>query len=112
MHRTYRLDVTQFIRPGSNTLDILFDVALVRGRELLEKFNHHTVEFNGSTERSRVFVRKAQYHYGWNWGASMVSITGSSRFHCQMFFLVTNVNRARAHNLWTMALNYARGVLR
>ena len=68
MHRTYRVEVTNTIRQGLNTLGIVFDVALVRGRKLLEQYAHHTVQFNGSTEKSRVFVRKAQYHFGWNWG--------------------------------------------
>lgn len=80
MHRTYRVDITENIKHGDNTLDILFDVPLVRGRELLEKFNHHTVEFNGSTEKSRVFVRKAQYHYGWNWGM-LLSLFPSRLYH-------------------------------
>lgn len=68
MHRTYRIDITKSIQQGANMLEIIFDVALVRGQELLEQSGHHTVQFNGSTEKSRVFVRKAQYHYGWNWG--------------------------------------------
>ncbi|KAJ5919123.1 hypothetical protein N7466_010066 [Penicillium verhagenii] len=73
MHRTYRIDIANTIQEGTNTLEILFDVPLVRGRELLEKFGHHTVQFNGSTEKSRVFVRKAQYHYGWNWGPELTT---------------------------------------
>lgn len=74
MHRTYCIEITNTIEKGANTLQILFDVPLVRGRELLEQFGHHTVQFNGSTEKSRVFVRKAQYHYGWNWGKTFRSL--------------------------------------
>ncbi|KAJ5126489.1 hypothetical protein N7448_007268 [Penicillium atrosanguineum] len=74
MHRTYRVDVTEKLQQGTNTMDILFDVPLVKGRELMEQSNHHVVQFNGSTEKSRVFVRKAQYHYGWNWGIKFVNI--------------------------------------
>ncbi|KAJ5554600.1 hypothetical protein N7513_004559 [Penicillium frequentans] len=73
MHRTYRVDIADTIQKGANTLEILFDVPLVRGQKLLEQYGHHTVQFNGSTEKSRVFVRKAQYHYGWNWGPELTT---------------------------------------
>ncbi|CUM51150.1 unnamed protein product [Debaryomyces tyrocola] len=64
MFRTYTLDVTNCSQE-LNELRIVFKSALKHSRALEEKHGTFTC-FNGET--SRVHARKAQYHYGWDWG--------------------------------------------
>jgi beta-mannosidase len=60
-----RVPIGQLARPGANELRILFESALRRGHELEAQRGPMRV-WNG--DASRVYVRKAQYHYGWDWG--------------------------------------------
>jgi beta-mannosidase len=65
MFHEHRVDVTRLLNEGSNDLAIVFESALKRGRaEVAEKGN--LICSNG--EPSRLYVRKAQYHWGWDWG--------------------------------------------
>ena len=68
MFLPHRLDVTEAIRPNSHhTLEIEFDSALLKAREIKAQHPEHKwVCFNG--ESARLAVRKAQYHWGWDWG--------------------------------------------
>lgn len=61
----YEVDVANHLVPGDNELRIYFKSALLIGREL-EKNHKKGDGFNGET--SRMYIRKAQYHYGWDWG--------------------------------------------
>jgi beta-mannosidase len=70
MFMPHRAAVAQVLRAGKNELRILFESALLRGRELEQKYGP-VVHWNGDT--SRVFVRKAQYHYGWDWGPVLMT---------------------------------------
>jgi beta-mannosidase len=65
-----RVGVLQHLRPGQNELRILLDSALYAGRER-EAAHGATAVWNG--EASRVYVRKAQYHYGWDWGPTLLT---------------------------------------
>ncbi|KAF4996700.1 hypothetical protein FGRMN_4358 [Fusarium graminum] len=73
MFLSHRVDVTTVLDPSSvNILAIDFDSALIRGRELQEQNPDHKYElFNG--EASRLCVRKAQYHWGWDWGPVLMT---------------------------------------
>ena len=63
-----RVDVTRVLDDEAEyTLDIEFDSALLRAREIKKQHPEHKfVAFNG--ESARLAVRKAQYHWGWDWG--------------------------------------------
>jgi beta-mannosidase len=65
-----RASVTELVRPGSNTLTILFKSALRYGKEQEAVWGQSAV-WNG--DASRVYVRKAQYHYGWDWGPCLLT---------------------------------------
>ena len=69
MFRTYTLDVTNCSQE-LNELRIVFKSALKVSRALEEKHGKFTC-FNGET--SRVHARKAQYHYGWDWGPLLLT---------------------------------------
>ncbi|KAF2011012.1 glycoside hydrolase family 2 protein [Aaosphaeria arxii CBS 175.79] len=64
----HRIDVTKQLKPGSdNVLEIDFASARLEAIKIREAHpEHQWVGFNG--DMSRLAVRKAQYHWGWDWG--------------------------------------------
>jgi beta-mannosidase len=73
MHLHHRVNVNDNLRrEGTNILEILFDSALLRGRELVNAHPEHQ-HFSRQTEDSRIPVRKAQYHWGWDWGPILMT---------------------------------------
>ena len=65
----WEFDVTRFVRHKSNELLVTFASAVRRGRRLEQK--HGVLGAGFSAERS--YVRKAQCHFGWDWGPRIVS---------------------------------------
>ena len=63
-----RANVTYNLRPGEeNILEITFESTYLTGKKLVEQYpDHRWGCWNGDS--SRLAVRKAQYHYGWDWG--------------------------------------------
>lgn len=55
---------------GDNELEIYFTSAAKVARERLESSGFY---WKNIREESRVWVRKAQYHWGWDWGPSMIT---------------------------------------
>lgn len=74
MHLSHRVNITNHIHwDGTpNILEIHFDSALLRGRELVKDHPEHQ-HFARQTEESRIPVRKAQYHWGWDWGPILMT---------------------------------------
>ncbi|SPN99299.1 related to beta-mannosidase [Cephalotrichum gorgonifer] len=70
MFHRHRINVTDTLQSGANVLRITFLSALHEGRVLEEKHGKFRA-FNG--EGSRLHVRKAAYHYGWDWGPVLLS---------------------------------------
>jgi len=68
MHCTFRVDITDTVKEDVNMLEILFDSAIIRGKKLMQERDFKPAGFTSSTDKSRLLVRKAQYHYAWNWG--------------------------------------------
>lgn len=71
----HRVDVTEQLLEDdrqSHTLEVKFDSALLKAREIQKKYpDHEWVGFNGET--ARLAVRKAQYHWGWDWGPILMT---------------------------------------
>lgn len=65
-----RVEVGQLLRPSGNELRIVFESAWRRGREL--EAQHERMDV-WNTDPSRVYVRKAQYHYSWDWGPKLLT---------------------------------------
>ncbi|KAH6670314.1 beta-mannosidase [Plectosphaerella plurivora] len=72
MHVSYRVSINHAVKSGENTLEIVFDSALLRGRELVKSHPEHE-HFSRQTENSRIPVRKAQYNWGWDWGPILMT---------------------------------------
>lgn len=71
----YRVNVTDKLKPASedNALEVTFDSALLKGRELLKQHEHEHRFIAHQTEAGRLPIRKAQYHWGWDWGPIIVT---------------------------------------
>lgn len=72
MFTSHRVDVTDLLRRtgeelGDVELEIVFESASVRGRKLVTEHEEHNFLVR-QTEAGRLPVRKAQYHWGWDWG--------------------------------------------
>ena len=65
----HRFDVKKYLRTGKNEIEILFDSADLRAIELEKK---HKALMVGH-EPHRIYARKAQYSFGWDWGPRLVT---------------------------------------
>ncbi|HEY0956080.1 MAG TPA: hypothetical protein VGE36_15080, partial [Roseateles sp.] len=65
----HRVDVRDHLRPGANQLLLRFDPALARAREV-EAVHGKRQLWNGDS--ARLHARKAQYHFGWDWGPELI----------------------------------------
>ena len=66
----YRIQIASYLHAGKNELLILFESALLCGKKR-EAIHGKQAVWNG--DASRVYVRKAQYHYGWDWGPILLT---------------------------------------
>lgn len=68
MFLPYRVDVTKALGRGEqHTLEIDFESAFLKGQQIKEQHPEHKwLGFNG--DMGRLAIRKAQYHWGWDWG--------------------------------------------
>lgn len=67
MFRIWNIEVKKQLRKGNNSLKIIFYSASRKGKELAQQLPYTL------PEKERVFVRKAQYHFGWDWGPRLVT---------------------------------------
>ncbi|KAL8732792.1 MAG: hypothetical protein Q9181_003830 [Wetmoreana brouardii] len=68
-----RLDITNCMEVlTDNELEIVFESTYLIGKKLVENHPKHKYGcWNG--DPSRLAVRKAQYHYGWDWGPALLT---------------------------------------
>ncbi|KAI1330618.1 glycoside hydrolase family 2 protein [Xylariaceae sp. FL0255] len=72
MFISHRVNITNMLR-DKNDIEIRFDSAMLRGRDLVKEHSHEHTFYVRQTEVSRVPVRKAQYHWGWDWGPILIT---------------------------------------
>ena len=65
----HTFDVKRWLKVGKNVIEILFDSPTVRAMELERRHGRLKV----ALEPHRVYVRKAQYSFGWDWGPKLVT---------------------------------------
>lgn len=64
MFLSYRFDVSKILKPKNNSLKLVFEPPLAYARR-----NKREIEqFSSARHSDRVFIRKAQYSFGWDWG--------------------------------------------
>lgn len=67
MFRSWKVDVKKYVHKGKNKLNIVFESAVKKGKEEAKKLSY---TLPGD---EKVFTRKAQYQYGWDWGPRFVT---------------------------------------
>lgn len=67
MFRTWKIDVKKLLKVGSNDLKIVFTSSVNKAKEEAKKLPY---TLPGD---EKVFVRKAQYQFGWDWGPRFVT---------------------------------------
>lgn len=77
-----RVDVKALLKPGPNRLVLLFAAALRVGREIEAPLAKLPL-WNGDS--SRLYVRKAPYHYGWDWGPVLLTAGPWQPITCQAY---------------------------
>lgn len=72
----WRINVSERLRQGENTLKIKFLSAYEVGLELAKQLPFKLPSDNdkGEEAKTSVFTRKAPYHYGWDWGPRFVTV--------------------------------------
>jgi beta-mannosidase len=65
-----RVPVAALLRPGQNELWLLFESAIRRARQRQAEYSVLTA-WNG--DFSRLYARKAQYAFGWDWGPCLIT---------------------------------------
>jgi beta-mannosidase len=65
----HRLDIKRFLKAGKNRIEILFDSPTVRSKSIEKKFGPLKV----ANDSHRVYVRKAQYSFSWDWGPRLTT---------------------------------------
>ncbi|GAA5858851.1 hypothetical protein JCM5353_005583 [Sporobolomyces roseus] len=91
------VDVTSLLKSGKNTLELAFHSAFRRGRQLEEEQlgkGKHSPAWNG--DASRLFVRKAQYNYGWDWGPVLMTAGPWKSIRLEIY-------TARIYDFWPRA---------
>lgn len=102
-----RVDITKALEAdGGHVLEITFDCAMLRAQELYEQDKKHKwASLNG--DPARMSLRKAQYHWGWDWGP--ILMTAGIWRDVRM-----EVYSARIEDLWTdmhLADDYRRATI-
>ncbi len=67
MFRTWKADVKKYLKFPQSKLRIVFESAVSKGKELAKKLPYTL------PENERVFTRKAQYQYGWDFAPRFVT---------------------------------------
>lgn len=67
MFRVWKVPVKNFLQEGKNILEVKFKSAVKLGKEEAKKI---TYTLPGD---EKIFTRKAQYQYGWDWGPRFVT---------------------------------------
>ncbi|HEX2961158.1 MAG TPA: glycoside hydrolase family 2 protein [Ignavibacteriales bacterium] len=70
MFLKYRFDVTGNIKKEKNTLEVLFTSAVQWARNKESQFGTLPVALRSE----RVYIRKAQYSFGWDWGPAFITM--------------------------------------
>jgi beta-mannosidase len=67
MFRKWTISAKSHLKIGTNHLKVVFHSAVQKGKEAAKKISYTL------PEKERVFVRKAQYQFGWDWGPRFVT---------------------------------------
>jgi len=67
MFRSYTIEAKKYLKPGKNKIFILFENVIDHSKSESSKLNYTL------PGEEKIFTRKAQYQYGWDWGPRFVT---------------------------------------
>ena len=76
MHKPWQAEVRSLLKKEKNELRVRFYSPVKEGQKRLEELPYLIPNGNESVpigQQNSVFSRKAQYHFGWDWGPRLVS---------------------------------------
>ena len=73
MFRTWRADCKRLLKPGANTLRILFRSPINEVLPVMAKMSYQLPAGNDQGEKTSPHTRKAPYQFGWDWGPRFVT---------------------------------------
>ena len=76
MHRSWRIPLSEMVFTGDDVLDVIFSSPVVRGQQALDAHPWKIPVSNEERpkgEQVSATVRKAMYHFGWDWGPRLVT---------------------------------------
>jgi beta-mannosidase len=71
MFRTWKSDVRSYLKPKGNLLKIYFTSPIQKEKSAADNSYVDFPDVSGSG--TRMYSRKAQFHYGWDWGPRLVT---------------------------------------
>ncbi|MCD4831901.1 MAG: hypothetical protein K8R02_08895 [Anaerohalosphaeraceae bacterium] len=97
MFVSHRIDVSRHLKAGSNHLMVKFESPLACAEKLADRYGQITSDANG--HGSRVYIRKAQYQFGWDWGPPLPG--------CGIFrpLRIEAIDKARIENIHIRTVN-------
>lgn len=87
MFRKWTISAKEFLKTESNHLKVVFHSAVQKGKAEASKLPYVL------PEKERVFVRKAQYHFGWDWAPRFVTVGIWKKLHLKFW------NKAKIENI-------------
>ncbi len=69
MFIAHRLEVREQLHAGENSIEIVFDSPVIRSKHHQQQYGRLHV----ALQPHRVYVRKAQYSFGWDWGPQLTT---------------------------------------
>ena len=100
-HRRYEFDVTEAVMTGDNEVAVTFHSPVEYGVDRHEEHPHEVPWMEYPIEQpARNFVRKPQYHYGWDWGPCLptMGIWKSARIVGHSRPRITDVATSQDHS--------------
>ncbi len=99
----HNFDVKRFLKLGDNVIEILFDSPVYRAKALERKHGQLQV----ALEPHRVYARKAQYSFGWDWGPKLTT----SGIWRDIYFEGYSVGQIRDPRVKVISANKKRAVV-
>ncbi|SVB49726.1 uncharacterized protein METZ01_LOCUS202580, partial [marine metagenome] len=72
----WSVNIKKYLKLGKNNLRVYFHSPVIRGQKKLDanpRFIPASNESKPVGQQTSIFTRKAQYHYGWDWGPRLVT---------------------------------------
>jgi len=76
MHHRWSTDIKSLVNEEINELRVIFKSPIIEGQKKLEQLPYFIPASNEARpigEQTSIFTRKAQYHYGWDWGPRLTT---------------------------------------